>query len=197
MQKFIGTFKAFLFLMGLVVSTPGYAFVEQVMSYGEKYRTSMGLFSSTGLFEETSEEPEMDASGVGVFGEVHLQRTPWAVRVDAYSTERKTGDAGLGVNSKFSELRSWGVGFADVYEGVGFLYGGLGVGVVWPEARMTVLGESKNIQGKGSALGGYMLGMRWLSKLGLFMDACSHTVYAPVYPNGHLSSVSLGMGYLF
>lgn len=189
----------FLFMVFLIislVSVDSSAFVEQVMSYGDKYQTAVGLFSAGGSFQETAEEPEMDMGGAGIFGEVHLRRSPWALRIDLFSTERKTGNEGLGVSNQYREVRAWGLGFAELSETFSF-YGGLGAGILFPKTMMTVLGDSASITGKSNALGGYVLGLRWRSPVGLFLDLWSQSVYVPVYPNGTLTTAALALGYQF
>lgn len=173
-----------------------FGFVEQNMSFSEKYQTAVGLFSAAGTFEETSEEPKMSSNGVGFFGDIYLRRSPWALRLDTYSTERATGNEGLGVTSRYSEIRVWGLGFIELSDGYS-VYGGLGTGLLFPESTMTVLGSSKTLMGKSNALGGYLIGMRLRGVLNTFVDIWSQTVYVPVYPNGTLGSVAFALGYQF
>ncbi len=180
----------------ILVSQSSFAFVEQVLSYQEKYKTSLGLFSASGKFQETAEESEMEMTGVGLFGEISLRRAPWTLRVDTYSTQRKTGNEGLSVKNIYREFRVWGLGFVEMGD-VFSLFGGLGAGVLYPETKMSVLGQSKLLPGQSNALGAYLLGMRWRIPVGVFFDLWSQTSYAPVYPNGNLTSFAMALGFQF
>lgn len=188
--------KSAVCLLILLVSQASFAFVEQVMSYQEKYQTSLGLYSASGKFQESAEENEVDMKGMGIFGEISLRRVPWTLRVDTYSTQRETGNEGLSVKGSFREFRVWGLGFAEMGD-VFSLYGGLGAGILFPETKMAVLGQSKLISGQSSALGAYLLGMRWRLPIGVFFDLWSQTSYAPVYPAGNLTSFVMALGYQF
>jgi hypothetical protein len=173
-----------------------FGFVEQVMSYQEKYQTALGLYSSSGSFKETLEEKEMALSGAGFFGEIGLRRSPWVLRVDTFSVNRQTGNDGLGVKNAYREFRAWGLGYAALGE-VFSLFGGMGLGILHPETKMTVLGNSKKIAGQANTLAGFVLGMRWCLPMGVFFDLTTTTVYAPIYPGGDLSSYSMALGYQF
>ncbi|MEY4616145.1 MAG: hypothetical protein RJB66_1105 [Pseudomonadota bacterium] len=188
----------FASIIGVIIlsSLNSFAFVEQNMSFSEKYQTSIGIFSAAGTFEETSEEPSMSSNGVGLFGDIYLRRSPWALRFDTYSTERATGNEGLNVTNRYTEFKVWGLGFVDLTENY-VVYGGVGTGWLLPESTMGVLGSSKTMVGKNNALGGYLIGMRLKGVLNLFVDIWSQTVYVPVYPNGMLGSVAVALGYQF
>lgn len=187
-----------IFFIGIIglYSHWTFAFVEQVMTYQEKYKTSVGLFSTGGKFNESFDEDEMTLKGGGFFGEINLRRSPWSIRVDTYSTQRETGNQGLGVKNTYRELRAWGLGFYDVSEGYS-LYAGLGSGLLFPETTMTVLGSSKSILGSTNVLGGVMVGMRWMMPIGIFADVWGQTIYAAIYPSGSISVFALALGYQF
>jgi hypothetical protein len=193
-----GIFKTPLILFCLMIgwSAPSWSFIEQEMSFQEKYQTVLGLFSASGRFQETYEESEMDTSGMGFFGEIQVRRTPWSLRLDTWSFNRDTGGEGLSVNNTYREFRAWGLGSWDLNETV-FLYGGLGTGLLFPETSIEVLGDARSLKGKSNTLGGYMLGLRLVTAMGLVFDLWSQTVYAPIYPNSNVSTFALALGYQF
>lgn len=185
-----------IFLSSLLMPSAGFAFVEQVMSYKEKYMTALGLSLAQGEFEETHEESSLGMSGFSLFGEVHLRRSPWALRFDMFSTDRSTGSSGLSVENQFREVRGWGLGFFEVGD-VFSLYGGLGTGMAFSTTTMRVQGSSQDIDSQAQVLGGYLLGMRWLLPTGIFIDLYKQTTFVSIYPNGHLSAMALSLGYKF
>lgn len=191
--------KSVLMILALGVSGVGsyaHGFVEQMLTFDEKYETALGLFTASGRLSETADEEEQTAKGLGVFGEISWRRTPWALRFDTYSTERKTGNEGLSVANTYREFRTWGLGFTELGD-VFSMYGGLGAGVLFPETKMSVLGSSRRLNGQTVALGSYILGLRWKFPANVFFDLWSQTIYAPVYPNGNLTSFAMALGFAF
>jgi hypothetical protein len=186
-----------LLILGICqVSVLSHAFIEQVMSFEEKYETSVGIFSGGGTFSETHDEAELEFGGTGLFGELRLRRAPWLARLDTYSFKRETQNGALSVKNDFREFKVWGIGSTEINDAFSF-YGGLGAGLLMPATTISSLGNSKKILSKTNTVGGLILGLRWSLPVNVFFDLWGHTVYAPVYPTGNVTSVVMAMGYRF
>ena len=171
-------------------------FVEQVLSFHDKFQTSIGIFRSNSRFSETTDEKESDEQGLGFFGELNLRRSPWALRLDTFSTQRETGNKSFGVTNTYREYRIWGLGyyeFGDVFS----MFGGIGAGLIFPTTKLSVSGSSETISGRSNTTGSYLLGLRVQTPVSLFFDIMYQTTYAPVYPNGSLNSLTMAIGYHF
>ncbi len=189
-------FKFILILMLFILPVSSFGFVEQVLSFQDKFQTSVGIFRANSRFAETTDEKESDEQGLGFFGELNLRRTPWALRLDTFSIQRETGNKNFGVTNNYREFRIWGLGFYE-FGDVFSLYGGLGAGLIYPTTKLSVSGSSETLSGRSNTTGSCLLGMRVRTPVSVFFDILYQTTFAPVYPTGSLNSLTMALGYQF